>query len=153
MKENFEPTVRFILKEEGGYVTDHAGATNMGLTVGLMRALNLDLDQDGDVDEKDVRLVDADLVRSVIRTRFWEPLGGDALPAGIDLVACDFAYNAGPGAAKRLLPQADPAVLTLDRQLHYWKLREANPAKYAKYFDGWIGRSLRAWQKARELTR
>jgi lysozyme family protein len=151
MKDNFEATVRFILNEEGGYVVDHAGATKMGLTIGLMKALKLDLDHDGDVDADDVKLVDAELARKVFREYFWTPLGGDGLPPGLDLIACDFAYNAGPQKAKNLLVNKDIAVYTLRRQLYYRKLREENPAKYAKYFDGWISRTLRAWLKALEL--
>lgn len=151
MKENFEATIEFILKEEGGNVVDHAGATKMGLTVGLMKALKLDLDHDGDVDADDVRLVDDSLVRKVFREQFWNQMEGDGLAPGIDLIACDFAYNAGPKAAKALLVYKDIAICTLRRQMYYWALRSKNPGKYKDDFDGWIGRSLRAWQKAAEL--
>ena len=151
MKENFGPTIEFILKEEGGYVVDHAGATKMGLTIGLMKALKLDLDQDGDVDEADMRLVDRTVVMKVFGDQFWNPMEADSLPAGIDLVACDFAYNAGPKAARAILSCRDIAVYTLKRQLYYWSLRCKNPRKYKDDFDGWIGRSLRAWQRASEL--
>ena len=151
MDKNFEPIMQFILKEEGGYVVDHAGATKMGLTIGLMKALKIDLNHDGVVDEKDVKLVDGDLVRKVFREQFWNSIGADVLPSGLDLLAADFGYNAGPQRAKSLLIYTDLAVYTLRRQMYYWTLREGNPAKYGKYFDGWIGRSLRAWQRAVEL--
>ncbi len=151
MKENFESTVRFILKEEGGYVTDHAGATKMGLTVGLMKALKLDLNHDGAVDGKDVTLVDEELVRKVFLEQFWNPVGGDDLPPGMDLMAADFAYNAGPKAARGLLAHGDVRDYTLGRIRYYWQLRCKNPGKYRDDFDGWIGRSIRAWQKAVEM--
>jgi len=153
MKDNFEPTIEFILKEEGGYVVDHAGATKMGLTIGLMKALGLDLDHDGDVDAGDVKLVDRAVVLRVFRGQFWNQIGADDLPAGIDLIACDFGYNAGPKAATSLLIYDDIAVYTLRRQMYYWNLRCKNPRKYKDDFDGWIGRSLRAWQRASELQR
>jgi lysozyme family protein len=152
MRDNFEPTVRFILEEEGGYVVDHAGATKMGLTIGLMRALKLDLNHDGAVDEKDVALVDADLVRKVFRAQFWDPIGGDALISGLDLLASDFGYNAGPQAALTLLKSGRAIEgYALRRMQYYWTLVTRHPEKYNPYFKGWIGRSIRAWQHAEEL--
>ncbi len=151
MKDNFEPTVLFILNEERGFVVDHAGATKMGLTIGLMKALKLDLNRDGVVDVKDVHMVDAELVRKVFRTEFWDRIHGDDLPAGVDLVTADFCYNAGPRAALTIATYNDIEVCTLRRQMYYWTLRQNNPGKYKDDFDGWIGRSLRCWQRALEL--
>lgn len=152
MKDNFESTVRFILEEEGGYVVDNAGATKMGLTIGLMKRLMLDLNHDGVVDEKDVALVSADVVHRVFREQFWMPLGGDGLTVGLDLMACDFAYNAGPQAARALLATGRGLeTYALGRMQYYWDLVTRHPEKYSPYFKGWIGRSLRAWQKGAEL--
>ncbi len=151
MKENFEPILQFTLNEERGFVVDHAGATKMGLTIGLMKALKLDLNHDGVVDVGDVKMVDAPLVRKVFRAEFWDRIHGDDLPSGIDLIAADFCYNAGPQAAKTIAMYKDIGECTLRRQMYYWTLRQGNPGKYKDDFDGWIGRSLRCWQRAVEL--
>jgi lysozyme family protein len=151
MEKNFEPTLKFILREEGGYTVDHAGATQMGLTIGLMQKLGLDLDHDGDVDEADVKLVDADLVRRVFREQFWGPVGADILASGLDMVAADFCYNAGPQRAKCLLVHQDIRDYTLRRMQYYQALAEKNPQKYGKYLKGWLLRALKAWQAGVDL--
>ena len=49
-----------IIAREGGYVNDPydpGGATKFGVTIHTMRALGLDLDDSGDVDAADVRLL------------------------------------------------------------------------------------------------
>ncbi len=154
MEKNFEATLQFILKEEGGFARDHAGATQMGITIGLMKALKLDLDGDGSVTETDVRLVDADMVRNVFRQQFWNMVGADTLPTGLDLIASDFAFNAGPVAAKRMLAYREIAIYTIARMHHYYNLAfVTNPARYRRYYEGWMNRSLRAYQRATELIR
>jgi lysozyme family protein len=151
MKENLEPTIRFILAAEGGYTVDTGGATQMGLTIGLMKALKLDLNHDGMVDDKDVKLVDAALVHKVFLEQFWNPIGGDDLPSGIDLVAADFAYNAGPTAAKTLLMYPTVESYTVQRMMFYKRLVIRNPAKYRDFEKGWYRRALDACQAAINL--
>ena len=40
---NFDEAIKVILKHEGGYTEDHAGATNFGIT---LRSLDVDIDAD-----------------------------------------------------------------------------------------------------------
>jgi lysozyme family protein len=149
MKENFEPTLTFILKAEGGYTVDHAGATQMGVTIRLIRALKLDLDHDGDTDNDDVKLVDADVVRRVFRKEFWDRIGADKLPPGIDLQAADFAYNAGPLAATKILyNNCDPILYRERRIAFYERLCVRDSKKYGKYLRGWTNRAMAAYEAA-----
>jgi lysozyme family protein len=152
MKENFEPTLTFILKAEGGYTVDHAGATQMGVTIGLMRALKLDLNYDGNIDEHDVKLVNADVVRDVFKKEYWRRVKADSLPAGVDLQAADFAYNAGPMAATTILyGSVDPVLYRERRIAFYERLCKRNPSKYSKYLRGWINRAMAAYDAAVKL--
>lgn len=152
MKENFEATLKFILEAEGGYTVDHAGATQMGLTIGLMKALKLDLDGDGDVDADDVKLVTADTVRQVFRKEFWNRVKADALPAGLDLQAADFAYNAGPRAATTIMYGSPNLVFYRERRIAFYEaLCTRNPKKYLKFRDGWLTRAMDAYEAAVKL--
>jgi lysozyme family protein len=45
---------------------------------------------------------DAEVLR-IYRDGYWAPVGGDALPAGVDLAAFDYGVNSGVGAAKKAL--------------------------------------------------
>jgi len=152
VKENFEATLKFVLEAEGGYTVDHAGATQMGITIGLMKALKLDLDGDGDTDADDVKLVNADTVRQIFRKEFWNRVNADNLPGSIDLQAADFAYNAGPIAAANILyGNLDPALYRERRIAFYESLCARNPGKYLKYRNGWINRAMAAYEAAVQL--
>lgn len=153
MKESFDPTMKFLLKAEGGSVVDSGGPTKIGLTLKLMQDLKLDLDHDGDVDAQDLKLVDPDVVRRVFYERFWGPMGGDNLPPGLDLIACEFAYNS-PVEAKLLLQSCkNMDSYTVQRQLFYQSLCLKNPAKYGDYEKGWYRRALNAYRAGAVLIK
>jgi lysozyme family protein len=154
MKQNLEASFLFTLKAEGGYCVDHAGATKCGVTIGMMKVLKMDLDHDGDIDDADVRLVDADIARKVFRKEFWDRIGADNLPAGIDLQAADFAYNAGPMAATTMLRGNTPDLATYrQRRIAFYEgLCMRNPDKYEKYRKGWLSRAEQAYREAMKLA-
>ncbi|HEX9595297.1 MAG TPA: glycosyl hydrolase 108 family protein [Anaerolineales bacterium] len=102
MESNFARSLTAVLAHEGGYVDhprDPGGATNLGITIGTAKANRMDLDGDGDVDKADVRLIKPADAGPVYKTRYWDTVRGDDLPAGVDYAVFDFAVNSGPARA------------------------------------------------------
>lgn len=109
MKKNFKTIMDHVFQWEGGYVDhprDPGGATNMGITIHTMKALKQDLDNDGDVDKDDVRLVTRPVAEAIYKSMYWKPVKADLLPSGLDLVLVDAAINSGPRASVRWLQRA-----------------------------------------------
>jgi lysozyme family protein len=107
----FADCVAIVLKHEGGFVdhpADPGGATNHGVSLRYARTRGslFDLDADGDVDRADILLVTPAKAAMVYREWFWRDVRGDHLPAGMDLVAFDYAVNSGPGRAIKALQRA-----------------------------------------------
>lgn len=94
-----------IVRREGGYVNDpddRGGATNFGVTIHTMRALGLDLDGDGSVDARDVRLLTrAQAVDIFLEHYFHRPRIG-MLPPVLQASVFDMSVNAGSNAVRIL---------------------------------------------------
>lgn len=100
-----------IVAREGGYVNDPddpGGATKYGVTLGTLRRLGIDKNQDGQLDEADVRrLTRADAVDIYLRHYFERPKI-NRLPLVLQPSVFDMYVNAGSNAVKilqRLLRQ------------------------------------------------
>jgi lysozyme family protein len=96
---NFEPCLAVVLKHEGGYVDhprDPGGATNLGVTIGTLSGWLR-----RPATKAEVRALTPEKVRPIYRKNYWDAVGADALPAGVDLAVFDPAVNSGPGRAKR----------------------------------------------------
>ena len=106
MNANFARALELVLAHEGGYVdhpADPGGATNLGITIGTARRLNIDVDGDGDTDKVDIRkLTKADAAK-VYRAEYWDKVRGDDLPSGLDYAVFDFAVNSGVSRAAKYL--------------------------------------------------
>lgn len=104
MKENFGLAFHALLKHEGGFVNhpkDPGGMTNLGVT---KRAWE---DYVGHpVDEAQMRALTPETVETFYRERYWDVVGGDSLPGGVDYCVFDCAVNSGPRQAVRLLQRA-----------------------------------------------
>jgi len=93
MNTNFEQSLSFVLKEEGGFVNDPhdpGGATNMGVTLNTWESWtgeNVSVD-----DMKNLTVSD---VAPVYKKNYWDAIQGDALPIGVDYCMFDYCVNSG----------------------------------------------------------
>ncbi len=92
-RDNFAACMAEIFAHEGGYVehpNDPGGATNMGITIGTLHEW-----RGVPVTRDDVRSLTRREAETIYRARYWNPVRGDDLRAGVDLVAFDPAVNSG----------------------------------------------------------
>jgi lysozyme family protein len=102
-------TIRQIAEEivarEGGFVNDPddpGGATNYGVTIGTLRALRHDTDQDGDVDVADLRGLTRSQATDIFLRHYYERPGIARLPEEVQASLFDMYVNAGANAVKVL---------------------------------------------------
>lgn len=109
-----------LRKTEGGFVddkTDRGGTTNFGISLRFLVVegkidangdglADFDLDMDGDIDGKDIRLLTWDQAAQLYHRCFWQAVGADSLPKPIGEMLFDQAVNGGLAAARKLLQRA-----------------------------------------------
>jgi len=97
----FSDALAVILKEEGGYVNDpldRGGVTNLGVTAKTWA------DWTGKpASEAVMRGLTQVAVAPLYKSRYWDKVAGDELGDALGLAVFDFAVNAGPGRAAKLL--------------------------------------------------
>lgn len=94
---------------EGGFVNDPrdpGGATNHGITIATLSHW-----RGRPCTVQDVQALQLSEAMAIYRAQYWSAVAGDALPAGLDLMAFDCAVNMGPGTAARLLQESVDAVV------------------------------------------
>ena len=94
-----------IVAREGGYVNDPddpGGATKHGVTIHTMRALGLDLDRDGDVDARDVRLLSRGQAVDIFVEHYFVRPRIAMLPEVLHATVFDMQVNSGSNAVKIL---------------------------------------------------
>jgi len=104
MKENFREALQAVLKHEGGYVhhpRDPGGRTNLGVTQKVWEAW-----VGHPVGEKEMRALTPATVARLYKRNYWDAVKGDELPTGLDYLMFDFAVNAGPGRAIKIMQKA-----------------------------------------------
>jgi len=112
MTENLDKALVYIFKSEAGFQSDpndmgnklpdgRAGCTNLGVTQAAWESY-----VGHPVTWNDMKALTAVKVTPFYKRKYWDAIRGDDLPTGIDYMMFDFAINAGPGRAIKLLQEA-----------------------------------------------
>jgi len=142
-KSTFRECVDIILSHEGGFSDhpqDRGGPTKYGISTPVLAEW-----RGRAVSRQDVEELETEEAREIYRTRYWNVLRCDDLPAGIDLVVFDAGVNTGQGRAARFLQDAvgakpdgavGPATLAATRVADPKLVVAAVSAKRRDYYTG-----------------
>lgn len=97
---NFPACLAITLSYEGGY-SDHprdpGGATMKGVTLAVYRK------EKPGATKADLRAITDAEIQKIYRKGYWNPVRGDSLPDGVDLVTWDFSVNSGVSRGAKAL--------------------------------------------------
>lgn len=107
---HFEAAIQVVLEHEGGFVSDPrdpGGATKYGISLRWLAGQHLDIDGDGQVDEKDILLLDLPTAKRFYSGWFWRPGGYQRFERQLHATKLlDAAVHLGPFRAHCLAQQA-----------------------------------------------
>ena len=109
MEKNFSAALANVLNSEGGFQDDPKDAGNK-LPDGRQGCTNLGVTQSTwesfvghPVSREDMKRLTEERVARLYRHKYWDAVKADELPDGVDYLVFDFAINAGPGRAIKIL--------------------------------------------------
>lgn len=107
----FDSAVSRVLKHEGGFAAND-GNTGAPVNFGINQKAN------PDIDVKNLSREDA---IEIYRTRYWNAINGDTLPAELQGTALDAAVNQGPANARKWIAESGGDVVKFNqlRRQHY----------------------------------
>lgn len=109
---NFDSAVQDILRHEGGYSdqpNDKGGATKYGISLRYLKSLgsNGDINNDGSIDDNDIKVIDINKATAFYRRGFWDKYGYDRINnASVAEKIFDLSVNMGPETAHKLIQKA-----------------------------------------------
>lgn len=109
MRDNFDASLRLVLKHEGGFVNhprDPGGATKYGITQRTLADWRSRHGTRHTISAEDVKALTRAEAAAIYRANYWDAIRGDDLPAGVDYAVFDFAVNSGPSSAVKFLQWA-----------------------------------------------
>lgn len=157
MKQNYQYCLENLLKYEGGYSNhpmDKGGPTNFGITIADYRMY---IKQDGTAE--DVKNMNVNQAKVIYKTKYWDKIGGDKLPSGIDYAIFDYAVHSGVARALRVNKQfenyEDPVARVnaiCDERLAFMKSIRGG-SDWKVFGKGWNNRIVDVRNKASILAR
>jgi lysozyme family protein len=152
MQENFSRSLTFTLAYEGGYVDnprDPGGPTNRGITIAT---LSHELGRQAT--RTDVRNLTIQQAGSIYQKKYWNAVGSDSKPAGVDLMLFDIGVNMGVGRALRFNDETGSLapkdrIVALDRlRMGFWRHLRTWPI----FGKGWSRRENACLALARQMA-
>lgn len=182
MKDEDEKIFKFIMEREGRFSKDHAGETVWGVSLRWLKTIGDagDADRDGDVDAKDVMMIDQEKAWGMFEHFIFKSIRVDAMPGKLRMACMDTAVNVGGpqcikllqraanwfdanliidgkcgkktiSAVKKIGETALVAMLLFERLRFYANLAALNKEKYGAYYKGWVNRVMMLYKLILEL--
>jgi len=112
MLNNWDKSFNMVIAHEGGFTNDERdpgnklpdgrkGSTMLGCT-----QANWEKYIGHEVTQDDMKALKKEDVKPLYKRDYWDAVRGDDLPAGVDYAVFDFAINAGPAAARKMIQKA-----------------------------------------------
>jgi lysozyme family protein len=112
MISNWDKSFDMVIAHEGGFTNDERdpgnklpdgrkGSTMLGCT-----QANWEKYIGHEVTQDDMKALKKEDVKPLYKKDYWDAVRGDDLPAGVDYAVFDFAINAGPAAARKMIQKA-----------------------------------------------
>lgn len=96
-KGNFAPALADVLVHEGGYTADPrdpgnwtGGKRGVGVLKGTKKGISA-----AAFPHLDIKALNDNQIAEIYEARYWRPIRGDELPAGVDLSTFDYGVNSG----------------------------------------------------------
>ena len=143
----FQYCVNIILEHEGGLSIDKrdpGGVTQWGISLRFLRAIGMDIDKNGCVDEHDILAITKPGAIEIYRNKWWDKYHYNALNS-LEVAAkvFDLSVNMGASAAHKLLQIAINRIA--DKSLAVDGILGAKTIAEANKLDGFLLRQeLRA---------
>lgn len=134
---DFEKSVEFVLRWEGGYVNDPddpGGETNWGISKRSYPHL-------------EIKNLTREEAIEIYRKDFWEASGCQAQEWPVNLVFFDTAVHLGVKKAAFLF-----AISRDWRDMLIWRIKEYASFTNTKWLRGWLKRCVALWEYARKGT-
>lgn len=127
---NWERSINFVLRWEGGYVNhpnDPGGETNFGISKRAFPNI-------------DIKNLTVEQAKEIYNKKYWMPMDCHKLPDAMALAVFDSAVNCGVTKARQWLKQSDGSVnlYLIDRE-NFYRFLAIKP-KFQVFLKGWLNR-------------
>lgn len=115
--DKFDFAVKVILAHEGGYsndLNDPGGITNYGITLRFLQENNIDLNADGTIDGRDIKMMTCAQAIGIYKKYWWDKYKYDNINDQYNATKVfDMAVNIGPVPAHKITQVAINSFLQL----------------------------------------